>query len=135
MISSGEKIGWGKRILRDVGVGAGIIALAALFLVIQMYTGKKITSAWIGLIGYTPVIFWFSIRSLRSQWRHVTFWMAVTGLLVVHLLGFTLILRDYPQWRMFWFIPVAIVEVPIFSAVLDAVFKDSKHKNFREHEK
>jgi len=46
-------------------------------------------------------------------------WLAVAGLLAVHLLAFVAILRSYPQWRMIWFMPVVVLEAGLFSVIVN----------------
>jgi cation transport ATPase len=112
-----------RRLLIDLGIGVGIIAVAGLVALVSIRTGKAISGAWIGLVGYTPVIFWFAIRPLKNYWNRATFWLSVVALLAAHSLAFLLILRSYPEWRMIWFVPVAIVEAGLFSSILASLFK------------
>jgi hypothetical protein len=55
----------------------------------------------------------------RERWNRPAFWLAILGLLAVHLLAFVAILRSYPEWRMIWFMPIVIVEAGLFSIILD----------------
>jgi hypothetical protein len=73
-----------------------------------------------GVIIYTPIVFWYVARQYRRLWRRPSFWLTLSGLLVLHLLAFTLVLRNYPV-RPFWFMMIAIVEVALIPIVLDLV--------------
>ena len=68
-----------------------------------------------------------TIRQSRAYWRRLGFWLAIAGLLVVHLLAFISVLRVYPQWREIWFVPVMIVEAGLFGAILYLLFGERKH--------
>jgi len=60
-----------------------------------------------------------TISKSREAWHRPTFWLAVVGLLAVHLLAFVAILRSYPEFRMIWFMPIVIVEAAFFSIILN----------------
>lgn len=112
----------GNRILADVALGIGIIVASVLFALLSIYTGKRISVGWLGLVGFTPLIFWLVSRSQRRYWKRPTFWLAMTALLVLHVLAFVAILLRYPQWPLLWFVPVSLVEAAVFIAALGRVF-------------
>ncbi len=68
-------------------------------------------------MGYTGLLFWVTMRQSRELWRRIDYWFTMVGLLVVHSLAFTAVLRAYPEWRMIWFMPVVIVEAGLFGAI------------------
>ncbi len=75
---------------------------------------------WVGLIFYTPIVFGYVVRQYRHLWRLTPFWFTVSGLLILHLLTFTLVLRNYPV-RPFWFAVISGVEIMLVNMVLDMV--------------
>lgn len=120
-MTSEKPIPFGRRVLRDIGLGLGIIGVAALLVLFNVYTKTEVSAAWVGLAGFTPLTFWIVARHYRSIWHRPSFWLTLTGLLVIHLLGFTLVLRNYPAWRMLWYAPVLIIEVMLIGLVIEIV--------------
>jgi len=115
-----------RRSLLYIGLALAALAVIGLLVAISVHTGTAFTGGWIGLVVYTSGLFWVTIRQSRDYWRRPGFWLALAGLLVVHLLAFVAILRTYPQWRMIWFIPVVIVEGGLFGAILYLLFGSRK---------
>jgi apolipoprotein N-acyltransferase len=115
-----------RRSLLYVGLALAALAVIGLLIAISVQIGTAFTGGWIGLVVYTAGLFWVTIRQSREYWRRPGFWLAIAGLLVVHLLAFVAILRAYPQWRMIWFIPVVIVEGGLFGAILYLLFGERK---------
>lgn len=106
-----------RRSFLYVGIALTVLAVIAVFIVLTK--GAQISGGWFGLVGYTSLLFWVTISKSRERWHRPMFWLAVVGLLVVHLLAFVAILRSYPEWRMIWFMPVVIVEAGLFSIILN----------------
>jgi hypothetical protein len=106
-----------RRFFLYVGIALTVLAVIAVFIVLTK--DAQISGGWIGLVGYTSLLFWVTISKSRERWHRPMFWLAVAGLLAVHLLAFVAILRSYPQWRMIWFMPVVIIEVGLFSVILN----------------
>ena len=65
---------------------------------------------WIEFAAFTWITFYYPVKQHRRHWRRPIFWSGVAGLLAVHLVVFVIVLRNYPEWRLVWFIPVAIAE-------------------------
>jgi hypothetical protein len=105
------KDGFGRRLLIDVGVGMGIIALAGLVFAISLVIGRVPPFNWIMFVGLTPILFWVVLKRYKRYWRRPTLWLATAGLLAVHVAIFSMVLRTYPQWPGVWFLPVGAVEV------------------------
>jgi hypothetical protein len=118
----------GSRFLLYVGIALGVLIACALFVLIAVYTGhtRELPIGWFGLAGFTPLIFWAVIKSLRKYWNCPTFWVAVLALLIVHLLAFVAVLLHYPRWPLLWFIPVSFVEAGVFLMILGKLFNDKR---------
>ena len=114
------------RVLTGVGVGVGIVALAVIYALASLHTGKSIAVGWLGLAGFTPLVFWTVIKASRRHWKRPAFWLAVGALMTVHILMFGGTLLYYPQWPLLWFIPVSIVEAAMFVVILAKLFDDNK---------
>ena len=117
-----------QRFFLYVGIAVAVLAIFAAFIVFTKGGIGDISDGWFGLVGYTGLLFWVTIRQTREHWQRLGYWLAMGGLLVVHSLAFDAILRAYPQWRMIWFMPVVIVEGGLFGAVLYLLFARGKHR-------
>ncbi len=109
-------------------VGIALAVLAVFAAVIVFSKGAKLPSGWLALGVFTSCLFWITIRQSRAYWGRPGFWLATTGLLVVHLLLFIAVLRAYPQWRGIWFVPVIIAEGGLFGAILYLLFGERKRQ-------
>jgi hypothetical protein len=85
---------------------------------------RKMSGGWIGLVFWTPLVFGYAVRQLRRLWRRPSFWFTLSGILVTHLLGFTLVLRNYAV-RPFWFGLISAVEMIFITMVLDTILPRS----------
>jgi hypothetical protein len=110
-----------------VYIGIALVVLVVFGVTIVLSKGAKISGDWIALTIYTSGLFWVTIRQSRRYWRRPGFWLAIAGLLVVHLLAFVAILRAYPQFRGIWFWPIVIAEGGLFGAILYLLFGERKH--------
>jgi len=113
-----------QRFLLYVGIALAVLAVFAVGIVLSQ--GAKVPSAWLALAVFTSGLFWVTIKQSRAYWSSLGFWLAIGGLLVVHLLVFIAVLRAYPQWRGIWFMPVVIVEGGLFGAILYLLFGSRK---------
>jgi hypothetical protein len=117
-----------QRFLLYVGIALAVLAVFAAVIVFTKGGVGDVSGGWFGLVGYTGLLFWVTIRQTREHWQRLGYWLAIGGLLVVHSLAFVAILRAYPQWRMIWFLPVVIVEGGLFGAILYLLFADRKRQ-------
>jgi hypothetical protein len=107
-----------------VALGLSIVAAAVLFAWLSIRTGKSIPVGWLGLVSFTPLVFWVVLKSLRRYWKLRSFWFAVSALLLLHLLAFAAILLRYPQWPLLWFVPISFVEAGLLVVILGKLFHD-----------
>jgi hypothetical protein len=96
--------------------------IPAVAVFVSVRTGVVIPARWWGLLIWTCFILAFVCRHLRGYLRYGEFWLRFLGFLVIHLAAFVVVLRSYPEWRMFWFMPIAIVEALLMTNVLEVVF-------------
>jgi hypothetical protein len=66
---------------------------------------------WGGLTINTLAIFWWVIKQSRRLWRNRVFWWTMTGILVIHLATFSVVLINVEHWRMAWFFVICTLEV------------------------
>lgn len=93
-----------------IGIALAVLAVFAAVIVLSKGTVGRLSGAWMGLVVFTFGLFWVVVRQSREYWRRPGFWLAITGLLALHVLAFISVLRVYPQWREIWFVPVVVVE-------------------------
>jgi hypothetical protein len=120
-----------RRAFLYLGLASASLIGIGLLVAFSVRTGIALTGGWIGLAGYTGLLFWVVIRRSRERWHRPAFWFVVVSLLAVHLLAFAAVLRSYPAWPMIWFLPIVIVEAALFSVVLDMLL-GSAPKGSRE---
>ena len=109
-----------QRFALYVGIALAVLVVFAAAIVLSK--GAKVPSQWLALAVYTCGLFWVTIRQSRAYWDRLSFWLSMSGLLIIHLLAFIAILRAYPQWRAIWFMPVVIVEGGLYGAILYLLF-------------
>jgi hypothetical protein len=124
-----SELTWGKIVRRFLlYVGIALVVLVVTAVAIVLSKGAKVSGGWIALAVYTAGLFLVTIKQSKTFWGRPSFWAAIAGLLVVHLLAFVAVLRAYPEWRGIWFWPVVIVEGGLFGAILYVLFGDRKHQ-------
>lgn len=115
-----------RRAFLYLGLAVGSLVGIGLLVAFSVHTGIALTGSWIGLAGYTSLLFWVVISRSRERWSQPKFWLVMVGLLAVHLIAFAAVLRSYPAWPMIWFLPIVIVESAAFSVILDMVLSSPK---------
>jgi len=74
---------------------------------------------WGGLTLNTLAIFGWVIKQSRRLWRNRVFWWTMTGILVIHLATFWVVLINVEHSRMAWLFVICTLEVIPITAVLD----------------
>ena len=116
-----------QRFFLYVGIALAVLVIFAAAIVLSKGAVGRASGAWMALAVFTLCLFWVVVRQSRAYWRRLGFWLAIAGLLVVHLLVFVAVLRAYPQWREIWFVPIVIVEGALFGAILYLLFGERKN--------
>jgi hypothetical protein len=117
-----------RRLLLYVGLALAGLAVIVLIIVVSNYTGIKPPERWVALAYWTLVLLIAGARVYREHWRHPELWLAMVGLLAIHLLAFVVILRSYPEWRAVWFGFTSLGELVFFRWILDAVLAHSRSR-------
>jgi hypothetical protein len=117
-----------QRFVLYVGIAVAVLGVFAAAIVLSKGAIGHVSGAWVALVAFTSCLFWVVVRQSRAYWHRLGFWLAIAGLLVVHLVAFISVLRVYPQWRGIWFVPVVIVEGGLFGAILYLLFGERKHQ-------
>jgi hypothetical protein len=110
------------RILLYFGLAFAFLAVCGLLVALSIREHIVDLGRWIFLAVYTGVLAWAAIAPFREIWNRAAFWLAVVGLLILHVLGFTFVLRAYADWRPIWFIPFVIIEAGLFGVFLTLIF-------------
>jgi hypothetical protein len=123
-----------QRLVRLVLYVAIGLIIAALIGIVAVYTpdsiANRLSGGWMALVFYTPIVFGYSVRQYRHLWRRPSFWLTFSGLLLLHLLAFTLVLRIFPV-RPFWFAVISAVEMVLITTVLDLVLPNVQNQTHR----
>lgn len=75
----------------------------------------------IQLLIFSLVTFYAVVAQFRRRWARPTFWITLSGLLFVHLVGYSLFLKAQPQWPLLAFALVAVVEIQILCSILQRI--------------
>lgn len=112
-----------KRILLYVGLAVAFLLAFALVFALSVRTGVVFPGRWVALVMWTAIIFAVLVRRRHEYWGRVKFWLAIGGMLVVHALAFTAVMKSYPEWRPIWFAPTSIVEAGLLGMLLNSLFR------------
>jgi FtsH-binding integral membrane protein len=80
-----------RRFFLYVGIALAVLAVFAALIVFTKGGVGHISGGWFGLLGYTGLLFWVTIRQTREHWLRLGYWLAIGGLLLVHSLAFVAI--------------------------------------------
>jgi hypothetical protein len=116
--------------LKLVGIALGCLALIGMAFFISVRSGIVIPARWFGLCFWTGFLVWIICRPYRSNLGQPRFWGGFLILLVLHVAGFAVVLRVYPEWRMAWFPLIAVIEIPLMAMGLELIVRQ-KHR--RKH--
>ncbi len=123
-----------RRVLLYIGLAMAGLAVIVLIIVVSNYTGIEPPERWVALAYWTLALLIAGVRVYREHWHRAELWLAMAGLLAIHLLGFVVILRSYPEWRAVWFAFTSLGEAVFFRWILDAVLThQAKRRKGREH--
>ena len=105
-----------------------VLALSGILvaLLVGLYTeyGEKYrlpSARWLALVPYTLLTFGATIREFQRSWLRATLWFCVRGLISAHLAIYIWILFAVDEWRLIWFVPATICEVPVLVFILDSL--------------
>jgi hypothetical protein len=107
------------RILLYLGLAFASLAILAIVFAVRVHTGIVIPGQWVGLTTFTVVLIVATVQGSRQYWRDLAFWFILAGLLCLHSFAFILILRNFPDFRIIWHVPIVVFEAGIFGGVYD----------------
>jgi hypothetical protein len=119
-----------------LGIALACVVILAIIFALLIKTGAMahpIGRGWFGFVPWTGILFWVICKQFKGERRRIRFWIAFICLLLIHTLGFVLLLRKYPELGLGWFVPITMLEVfcmvLIFGWVLGG--KSSRRANGR----
>ena len=115
--------------LKLFGIALVCLVVLGVVILVSVRFGIVVPKRWIGLCYWTGFLVWLTCRTHRPNLKHVRFWVAFSILLAIHFAVFIMVLRAYPEWRMAWFMLVAIVEAPCVAMALEVFLR--KHRPHR----
>ena len=101
--------------------GLAVVAFALIYAVHAARSGEtgRLPLRWIGVAGATAVTFGYPVRWGRAHWRVGLFWLVLTGLLLVHLATYAVILLNVRDWPLILFAVVTPFEWLLICPALD----------------
>ena len=106
-----------RRLLLYIGLALGCLAVLALVVFVSVHTGMAIPSRWVMLTVFTGVLLFSMFKYYRGYWSRPAFWLSCAAVLAVHLAIFIPVLRAYPEFRPFWFVPIVVIEAALAGAI------------------
>ena len=97
------------------------IALALVFFsIVTSKWSHEVFIRWCGLVFFTSCLFGYFVQESRKFLRSWRFWKITAALLALHLLLFAAILINAQEWRLPWFIGMAL-EYPVLLFFRDRI--------------
>ena len=103
------------------GLGLAVLGLVLGWFWHEYFRNREFPLKWIELLGFTLMVFWYPMQDHRRDWSRASFWCTLGALLIVHLVGFIILLSAYPEWHIVWFVPTSILELWAVNLSLDKV--------------
>src|SRR6266550_8062448 len=103
-----------RRLFLYLGLAVASLVIFSLIFALSVRTQISIPFSWIMLAIFTAVFAFTIVNSSREHWTRVSFWFTFGGALVAHLAVFIPLVRLYPEFKPFWYVPIVIVEAGIF---------------------
>jgi hypothetical protein len=107
------------------------LAVIGVIFALSVWTHITIPFPWAMLVAFTVFLIVITIKIYRRFLAVPVFWLVFLGLMCAHSAIFIAVLRNYPGFRPFWFVPVVIVEAQVFGAIFDLVLTREPHVHRR----
>jgi hypothetical protein len=117
----------GKFLLFIIVSIVGTVGLIRISFVVEDRWGHEAFIKWEGLAGFTLVLFWLFVGRSEKYLKQKRFWLVVAILLAGHLVAFSIVLSRFEEWKLVWFIVMAI-EYPLFHRLRDRFVGPSPEK-------
>jgi peptidoglycan/LPS O-acetylase OafA/YrhL len=101
--------------IRDfvIYIAIGFAFVGLLIVVAKTGVSQDVYIRWGGLAFMTAVLFGYFISNSGRFLREWRFWALAAILMLVHLAAFAVILTHVDEWKLIWFVGMAI-EYPVF---------------------
>jgi hypothetical protein len=103
-------------ILLALGIGA-----VMYWAVVARHMSADSFGRWGGLAIFTVLTFWYVLKKCKAHWKKRAFWAVASGLLVLHLMCYGLLLSSVEHWNDVWFLVISTVEGPIAVSLTNMV--------------
>lgn len=120
-----------RRALFYTGIAIAVLLLIAAAVLLSIRTGISIPRQWIALAIFTVALLFAMIRAYQRYWKRLGFWLALGGLLGIHLTLFIIILQNFPTFRPLWYIPAIIAEGALFGVVCGILLDSNRARSHR----
>lgn len=114
--------------LKLLSIAIASLVVIAIVVVVSAKTGIVIPARWCGLFFWTCALLWIVCRQHKHHLRQGKFWVALLGLMSVHLAIFVPVLRAYPEWREALFPFAFVIEGTVILAALDKVLRHRRQQ-------
>lgn len=109
-----------------LALALGCLAVIAAGVFVGIKTGFVIPRQWVALALFTGGLLFAMIKTYQRYWRRLAFWLALAGLLGIHLVVFFAILQHFPEFRPIWYVPAVIAEGAAFGIICGALLDGSR---------
>jgi hypothetical protein len=116
---------WQRQSLQVLGLLAFAFAFVVVVGMLNDYSRDHgvPTADTVRMTLFTGVTFVAVAVQFKRYWRHVSFWLFTAMLLAVHVLGYVLFLRNFPDLPLPVFAAVSLLEIPVLCSVLYKVLQ------------
>ncbi len=118
-----------RRIFLYLGLALASLIVFTLVFALSVRTHIVVPFRWVMLTTFTAVLVAATVQGSRKYWRFVAFWFILSGLLCLHLVIFILVLRNFPDFKVIWYVPAVIIEAGIFGTVYDLLLADPSRRS------
>jgi hypothetical protein len=115
-----------RRSLLYLGLALASLMVFSLIFILSVRGHISVPFLWIMLAVFTAVLAFTVVQSSREYWSKTSFWITCAVALAVHLAVFIPLVRLYPDFRPFWFVPIVIVEAGIFGMICDFILNQQR---------
>lgn len=111
-----------RRFVFYLGLALAALALFTLVFALSIRTHVVVPFRWVMLAVFTVVLAVAMIKACKRYWARPVFWLSLAGFLGIHLTVFIELLHSYPDFRVFWFVSIGMVEGAVFEIACMSLF-------------
>jgi hypothetical protein len=115
-----------RRLFLYVGLAVASLVIFSLIFALSIRSHISVSFPWVMLAIFTAVLALTIVKTSREYWARVSFWLTCAVAVAAHLAIFIPLVRVYPEFKPFWFVPIVIVEAGIFGMICDMLLNHSR---------